>query len=83
MAREIRPLSQINAPVKAPDVDVSGVWFINNLLNREFVLSDGSKFKFSQSRQLITDPGSIADLTAISKQPNSRLFFEETAPQES
>lgn len=84
MARKIRPLSEITEAVPSATAATdapTGVVFVNNYLNREFVLPNQAKFKFQTSRQLFTDPAQIEHLRKlIAENVNSRIFEEVPEP---
>lgn len=84
MGRKIRSTSDIAdslSAAKAPEgVQAEGVVFINNFINREFVINADKKFKFTTSRQLVTDPEVIAKLTELAATSIHRIFIETPEP---
>ncbi len=85
MARHIRTTAEATAPA-APEPEQPAkaaqepagpsVTFINNVINRELRLQDGTKYKFSATSLTTSDPKLIENLTAYAAQPGSMVFIQ-------
>lgn len=84
MARQIRTTAEATATAPEPEQPSEAaqattgpsVIFINNVINRELRLQDGSKYKFSATSLTTSDPKLIENLTAYAAQPGSMVFIQ-------
>jgi len=84
MARHIRTTAEATAPAPEPEQPSEAaqaptgpsVTFINNVINRELRLQDGSKYKFTATSLTTSDPKLIENLTAYAAQPGSMVFIQ-------
>lgn len=78
--RKIRTTEEAAGAPPQEDIPEGGIVFGNNQPNREFHYGAGKKYKFSGTRNIITDPELIAVLDKQSK--TDRTLFRLEDPEQ-